>query len=74
MKWKMEFTADQIFEKPIKQCMHCTRNTTLPNEEEYTCFSSEYKTKQWNYKNSTKEKNIFLTEWNMLIKFFYGYM
>ena len=35
----MELTEDQIIEKYAKNCGHCKRNTLLPYEYEWTCFS-----------------------------------
>ena len=33
---------DEIIEKYAKQCLHCSRNTLLPYEYEWTCFSCNY--------------------------------
>ena len=38
----MELTEDQIIEKYAKRCGHCNRNTLLPYEYEFTCFSCGY--------------------------------
>ena len=35
----MELTEDEIVEKYGKKCGHCNRNTLLPYEFEYICFS-----------------------------------
>ena len=35
----MELTEDEIIQKYGKNCGHCIRNTLLPYEYEYTCFS-----------------------------------
>ena len=35
----MELTKDEINEKYAKRCGHCNRNTLLPYENEFTCFS-----------------------------------
>ena len=35
----MELTEDEIIQKFGKNCGHCNRNTLLPYEYEYTCFS-----------------------------------
>ena len=35
----MELTEDEIIQKYGKQFRHCNRNTLLPYEYEYTCFS-----------------------------------
>ena len=38
----MEVTEDEIIQKYAKICHHCNRNTLLPNEYEYNCFSCGY--------------------------------
>ena len=38
----MELTDDEIIEKYAKKCLHCNRNTLLPYEYEFTCFSCGY--------------------------------
>ena len=38
----MEMTEDQIIEKYAKRCGHCNRNTLLPYEYEWFCFSCNY--------------------------------
>ena len=38
----MELTEDEIFEKYGKQCGHCSRDTLLPYEYEFTFFSCGY--------------------------------
>ena len=35
----MELTEDEIIQKYGKLCGHCNRNTLLPYENEFTCFS-----------------------------------
>ena len=35
----MNLSEDEIIEKFAKQCRHCNRNTLLPYEYEFTCFS-----------------------------------
>ena len=45
----MEINEDQIIEKYGKRCGLCNRNTLLPYEYEYTCFSCGY--------NVNKRKN-----------------
>ena len=39
----MELTEDEIIQKYAKRCGHCSRNTLLPYEDEYTCISCGYK-------------------------------
>ena len=38
----MELTEDEIIQKYGKRCGHCNRNTLLPYEYEFTCFSCGY--------------------------------
>ena len=38
----MQLTEDEIIEKYGKRCGHCNRNTLLPYEYEFTCFSCGY--------------------------------
>ena len=38
----MELTEDEIIKKYAKKCGHCNRNTLLPYEYEFTCFSCGY--------------------------------
>ena len=45
----MELTEDEIIQKYGKNCGRCKRNTLLPYEYEYTCFSCGY--------NVNKRKN-----------------
>ena len=45
----MELTEDEIVQKYGKNCRHCNRNTLLPYEYEWTCFSCGY--------NVNKRKN-----------------
>ena len=35
----MELTEDQTIEKYAKKCLHCSRNTLLPYEYEFTCIT-----------------------------------
>ena len=35
----MSLTEDQISKKYGKHCGHCNRNSLLPYESEFTCFS-----------------------------------
>ena len=45
----MELTEDEIIQKYAKRCGHCKRNTLLPYEYEWNCFSCGY--------NVNKRKN-----------------
>ena len=38
----MELTEDEIIQKYAKNCGHCNRNTLLPYEYEWSCFSCNY--------------------------------
>ena len=38
----MELTEDEIIQKLAKNCRHCNRNTLLPYENEFSCFSCGY--------------------------------
>ena len=38
----MNLTEDEILQKYAKRCRHCNRNTLLPYEYEFTCFSCGY--------------------------------
>ena len=38
----MELTEDEIIQKYAKNCGHCNRNTLLPYEYEWSCFSRNY--------------------------------
>ena len=38
----MNLSEDEIIQKYGKHCGHCNRNTLLPYEYEYTCFSCGY--------------------------------
>ena len=38
----MNLSEDQIIEKYAKKCGHCNRNTLIPYEYEFTCFSCGY--------------------------------
>ena len=38
----MELSEDEIIEKYGKQCGYCNRNTFLPYEYQWTCFSYNY--------------------------------
>ena len=38
----MELSEDEIIQKYAKNCKHCNRNTLLPYEYEWSCFSCNY--------------------------------
>ena len=57
----MELTEDEVIQKYRKRCGHCNRNTSLPYEYEFTCFSSGYNVKKRKHELSKiqrKEKNF----------------
>ena len=56
----MELTEDYIVQKYGKQCGPCNRNTLLPYEYDYTCFSCGFNLIKRNHaltKNQRKQKN-----------------
>ena len=42
----MELTEDEIIQKYGKRCGHCNRNTLLPYEYEFSCFSCGFNIKK----------------------------
>ena len=38
----MNLSEDEIIQKNAKNCGHCNRNTLLPYEYEWSCFSCDY--------------------------------
>ena len=66
----MESTEDEIIQKYGKNCGHCNRNTLLPYEYEWTCFScghivnkrknelSKNQRKKINFKNRLKYAEV----------------
>ena len=54
----MEITEDENIKKYAKKCGHCNRNTLLPYEYEFTCFSCGYNVNKRKHEN-TKKKNKF---------------
>ena len=53
----MELTEDEIIQKYAKNCGHCERNTLLPYEYEYTCFSCGYSINKRKHELSKIQKN-----------------
>ena len=45
----MELTEDELIQKYAKKCGHCNRNTLLPYECEFTCFSCGYNVNKWKH-------------------------
>ena len=58
----MELTEDEIIQKFGKQCEYCNRNTLLPYEYEYTCFSCGYSVNKRKHELSKiqRKKTIFI--------------
>ena len=52
----MELTEDQLIETYAKRCVHFTRNTLLPYENECTCITCGYNVKK-NKKMIYEKKN-----------------
>ena len=57
----MELTEDEVIEKYSKRCGHCNRNTLLPYEYQWTCFSCGYiVTKQKHELSKKQRKKSFI--------------
>ena len=55
----MELTEDEIIQKYAKLCRHCNRNTLLPYEYEWSCFSCNYvESKRKNELSKIQRKKI----------------
>ena len=48
----MNLSEDEIIQKYAKNCGHCTRNTLLPYEYEFTCFSCGYNVNKRKHEHS----------------------
>ena len=48
----MELTEDEIFQKYVKNCGHCNRNTLLPYEYEFICIACGYNVNKRKHKPS----------------------
>ena len=59
----MELTEDEFIEKYGERCGPCNRNTLLPYEYEWTCFSCGYNVNKQKHELSKiqRKKIIFLT-------------
>ena len=55
----MELTEDKIIQKYEKQCRHCNRNTLLPYEYEFTCFSCGFNVNKRKHELSRKQREKF---------------
>ena len=57
----MELTEDEIIQKNTKRCGHCNRNTLLPYEYEWTCFSCGYNVnnRKHEFSEIQRKKNKF---------------
>ena len=57
----MELNENEIIQKCGKHCGHCNRNTLIPYEYEFTCFSCEYNVNKRKHELSkTQRKKINL--------------
>ena len=45
----MELSKDETLQNYAKNCGHCNRNTLLPYENEFTCFSCGYNVNKQKY-------------------------
>ena len=55
----MELTEDEIIQKYARRCGHCKRNTLLPFEYEFTCFSCGFNVNKRKHEPSkTQRKKI----------------
>ena len=55
----MELSEDQIIEKYAKNCGHCSRNTLLPYEYEFTCFVCGYNVNKRKHELSKIQRKKF---------------
>ena len=57
----MELTEDETIQKYARRCGHCNRNTLLPYEYEFTCFSFRYNVNKGKHELSKiqRKKNKF---------------
>ena len=57
----MNLSEDEIIEKYAKKCGHCNRNTLLPYEYEFTCFSCGFNVNKRKHELSKiqRKKNKF---------------
>ena len=58
----MEITEDEIIQKYGKKCGQCNRNTLLPYDNEFTCFSCGYNVNKRKHELSKiqRKKIIFI--------------
>ena len=52
---------DRNIEMFAKQCSNCTRNTLLPNEYEWKCFSCGYKVIKRNELGKIQRKKVTIS-------------
>ena len=57
----MNLSEDEIIQKSAKHCGHCKRNTLLPHEYEFTCFSCGFNVnkRKPELSNIQRKKNKF---------------
>ena len=56
----MELTEDEIIQKHAKRCRHCSGNTLLPYEYEWTCFSCGYNVMKRKHELSKTQRKKFI--------------
>ena len=70
----MELTEDEIIQKNGKRCGHCNRNTLLPYEYDFNCFSCRYNVSKRKHEisNIQRKKIIFINRLKYAeVKFFF---
>ena len=62
----MELSETEIIQNYGKQCRHCNRNTLLPYEYKFTCFSCGYNVNKRKHELSKiqRKKNKFINRLN----------
>ena len=56
----MKLSEDQIYEKYAKRRGHCNRNTLIPYEYEFTCFSCGYNVNKRKHELSKLQQKSFV--------------
>ena len=57
----MNLSEDETIQKYAKNCGHCNRNTLLPYEYEFTCFSFGYNVNKRKHDFSKIQKKLNLS-------------
>ena len=50
----MELTEDEIIQKYAEKCLHCSRNTLLPYDYEFTCITCGFNVNKRKHELSKK--------------------